>query len=419
MLDKVVDFDAFTAPMQELLRSVDKGECSYIVCSANPRRVGGVPTKNPRYLQDRPDLVHPMDRYVAEMGTRLFRAIPADQPVHIPVTAVLSGRRNNPPEPEKGIRGLAVHNPIHFQELPELFMDYISSLTGKSPSTTGAGSEGALTKGPFNMLRPAADLNSAFVGMVLTGYAGFSTAAGYIGPRYHCLHDISYLVPEVWCRLTPEERCPEWLRQQQCLEPIPEIKDAEGQPVQTSRLGYRITRRFVRRYFARVFDNPDKVFDDGILRPETQDMPAFIDGIRNICESHQKVARQYIEDGTIDELCPPLQALVTIMAEGTWRGLNESDAEFRAMFTKESMLSSDWYAERLRTQQQVDIARWQRHVDYLSHSLQQRIGLSSSQCKTVEQRLEVARRKLAEAQSPEYLKQLQGTIGATLLPTSR
>ena len=32
-------------------------------------------------------------------------------------------------------------------------MDFICSLTGKSPSTTGAGSEGALTKGPFNALR--------------------------------------------------------------------------------------------------------------------------------------------------------------------------------------------------------------------------------------------------------------------------
>jgi len=49
-----------------------------------------------------------------------------------------------------GIRPLAIYNPIHYQELPELFMDFICSLTGKSPSTTGAGSEGALTKGPFN-----------------------------------------------------------------------------------------------------------------------------------------------------------------------------------------------------------------------------------------------------------------------------
>ena len=40
-----------------------------------------------------------------------------------------------------GVRALAVYNPIHYQELPELFMDFVCSLTGKSPSTTGAGSE--------------------------------------------------------------------------------------------------------------------------------------------------------------------------------------------------------------------------------------------------------------------------------------
>jgi hypothetical protein len=59
---------------------------------------------------------------------------------------MLPGRRNNPPAP--GIKPLAVYGPIHYQELPELFMDFIASLSGKSPSTTGAGSEGALTKGP-------------------------------------------------------------------------------------------------------------------------------------------------------------------------------------------------------------------------------------------------------------------------------
>ena len=79
---------------------------------------------------------------------RLARDIPAEQPVHFPVNAVLAGRRNSPPDPEIGLPPLAVYNPIHYQELPELFMEFVSSLTGKSPSTTGFGSEGALTKAP-------------------------------------------------------------------------------------------------------------------------------------------------------------------------------------------------------------------------------------------------------------------------------
>jgi hypothetical protein len=45
-------------------------------------------------------------------------------------------------------------------------MDFICSLTGKSPSTTGAGSEGALTKAPFNALRPTVDLNNALVSYI-------------------------------------------------------------------------------------------------------------------------------------------------------------------------------------------------------------------------------------------------------------
>ena len=55
-------------------------------------------------------------------------------------------------------------------ELPELFMEVTCSMTGKSPSTTGAGSEGALTKGPFNALPPIIDLNNALVSFILTGH---------------------------------------------------------------------------------------------------------------------------------------------------------------------------------------------------------------------------------------------------------
>src|SRR5262249_38996720 len=163
----------------------------------------GKPTKNPRYLQIRPDLTAPRESYLAEVSMRLSRHLPPGRPVLTPVTAVLPGRRNNPPE--TGIRPLACYNPIHYFELPELFMEFICSMTGKSPSTTGAGSEGALTKGPFNALPPIIDLNNALVSYILTGHQAFVTAAGYVGPKVRVDHDISLLVPEVWCRMTVEE----------------------------------------------------------------------------------------------------------------------------------------------------------------------------------------------------------------------
>jgi hypothetical protein len=99
-----------------------------------------------------------------------------------PVNAVLPGRRNNPPD--AGVRPLCCYNPIHYMPLPELFMEFIASITGKSPSTTGAGSEGALTKGPFNALLPIHDLNSMLVSMLACDDHAFITAAGYVGP--HC-----------------------------------------------------------------------------------------------------------------------------------------------------------------------------------------------------------------------------------------
>jgi hypothetical protein len=80
------------------------------------------------------------------------------------------------------------------------FIDYICCVAGKSPSTTGAGSEGALSKGPCNAIGATADLNNMLVYMIFMQYAGFSSAAGYIGPEYRIDHGISFLVPELWCR---------------------------------------------------------------------------------------------------------------------------------------------------------------------------------------------------------------------------
>lgn len=411
MMDKVVDFDAFTPPMKKLLESVVNSDSGYIVCSDNPRRVGGVPSKNPRYLQDRPDVVRPMDRYVAEMGTRFWRKIPANKPVPLPVNAVLSGRRNNPPEQAKGIRSLAVYNPIHYQELPELFMDYVCSLTGKSPSTTGAGSEGALTKGPFNAVIPTADLNTALVSMILTGLGGFSTAAGYIGPNARFDHDISLLIPEVWCRMSPNERDPDYLISERLLEPIHDFTH-QGEMILASRLGYRITERFTRRYFGRVFDNPDKVFDKSILQPETQDLDSYADGVKYIVEAHQRSAQQYFDDGSIEKACPPLKALLTIMARGTYEGKTVRDAAIRNLFTRQSLLASDWYRERLMTKKIRDIKLWERHRDSLNTFIDDLVHPEPAVIETLKKRQQMVTAELNRVKRPEYLEDLVGTLGA-------
>lgn len=410
MVVKVTEFDRFTPPMQSMLRSGASGK-GFVVSSSQPRIVDGKPTKNPRYLQNRPDLMDPLSVYVAEQGTRLFQATPADRPVYLPVDAVLIGRRNNPADASAGIRPLAVYNPIHYQELPELFMDFVCSLTGKSPSTTGAGSEGALTKGPFNALRPIVDLNNALVSYILTGLSGFSTSAGYVGPKVRVDHDISLLVPEIWCRLSPTERDPRFLIAEGYLEPLEDFAH-EGETILASRLGYRITDRFVRTFFGRVFDNPAKVFDEAILKPETQSLPDFVDGIRNITEAQQRVALEYFEDGSIEDACPPLKALLTIMARGAYSGKDAHHPDVRGLFTRESLLSSAWYSQRLLAKQKQDVELWRRHEAYLRAFLEKASYQDESARLGLEARRRHAEQEHQRVSSPDYLNALVGTLGA-------
>ncbi len=402
-------FDAFTPPMQRHLVAAALRPEGYAACSANPRLVGGKPSKNPRYLQTRPDVSRPRDRYLANIGARLHRRIPPDREVVFAVHSVLSGRRNNPPEP--GVRPLCVYSPIHYQELPELFMDYICSLTGKSPSTTGAGSEGALTKGPFNALCATADLNNLLVAMLLTGYGGFSTAAGWIGPQHEVEHDVSVLIPELWCRLSADERDPIRMMAEGYLEPIADFVH-EGTAVLASRLGYRITAKFVRTYLGRVFDNPTAVFTDDLLKPELQDASVFADGVRNIVEAQQRVALSYFEDGSIATACPPIRVLLHIMAHGHFEGKDVHHPDVRALFTRAALVASSWYAERLALKQRRDVALWQRHVKRLSEFLVLPGHRDEVDRLRVADRLEQARAELQRVQAPEYLRSLTGTIGA-------
>src|SRR5215471_7137635 len=407
--ENVTLHSAFTEPMRAHVDAAAKRQSGFSACSAQPRIVDGKPSKNPRYLQVRPDKAKPRDRYVAETGARLYRRLPADQAVVFPVISVLSGRRNNPPD--DGIRPLCVYNPIHYQELPELFMDYVCSLTGKSPSTTGAGSEGALTKGPFNAICTTADLNNALVSMILCGYGGFSSAAGYIGPEYRVDHDISLLIPEIWCRLFPEERDPKSLIEAGHLEKLEDF-DYDGRRVLASRLGYRITRKFVHTFFGRIFDSPGAVFTDKVLRPEMQDQAVFADGVNNIVEAQERVALAYFVDGSIDDACPPLRALLTIMARGNFEGKDITHPAVRALFTRESMLESDWYKERLQIKQARDVQLWKRHVAALAEFLALPGHRDEAERLDVAGRLARARAELERVSSDAYLRDLHGTIGA-------
>jgi len=194
-------------------------EGEFFVSSDSLRiRTEGVSSKNPRYLQDRPDLQAPDQVYLANQAIKMSRKLDVKKPALFPVDAVIIGRRNNPADHESGIKALSIYNPLHFQELPEFAVDFVATLTGKSPSTTGFGSEGALTKSPFNAIRTTADLNNAITGYILTGHAGFSTACGFIGSETRVDHDVSYWIPELWSRLKTHEKNPQYLIDKGCFE---------------------------------------------------------------------------------------------------------------------------------------------------------------------------------------------------------
>ncbi len=412
IIEDAIVYDEFTEPMQKLIEQAAKERHpKFFVSSASPRLVEGKPSKNPRYLQLRPDLACPRDKYLAEMATRLQRRLALNEPVLTPVGAVVPGRRNNPPDTAARIRPLAVYNPIHFMELPELFMEYISSMTGKSPSTTGAGSEGALTKGPFNALPTIYDLNVTLVSYLLTGHSAFVTAAGYVGPHIRVDHDISLLVPEIWSRMTEQERDPQDMIAKGYLEKCQDFTH-DGKPVLASRLGHRITKQFVIHYFGRVFNHPHVVLTPEMLRPELQDLEIFVDGMDNIVGTHKRVAEQYFNDGTVEFACPPLKALLHIMARGSYEGKNLNSPEIRSLFTRRALQGSDWYRKRLLAKQRVDTALWQRHVDALQRFIANSNEVDEVYLLTIEDRLMDARAHFRRVSSDTYLEELQGTLGA-------
>ncbi len=410
-MEDAIGYTSYTEPMRSLIRAAAEGGNTsprYFVSSAHPRIVDGKPTKNPRYLQLRPDVGNPVATYLGELGTRLHRGIGPGAPLVTPVNVMAPGRRNNPRE--KGVRPLAVFNPIHFMELPELFMEFISSMTGKSPSTTGAGSEGALTKGPFNALPPIIDLNAALISLILTGHDGFVSAAGYVGPKVRVDHDVSMLIPEVFSRMNVSERDARALIADGCLEKIEDFQH-EGKTVLASRLGYRITTRFVRIYFGRVFNHPHVVFTDEMLRPELQDLETFVDGMDNIVTTHKRVAEAYFADGGVSMAIPPLAALLHIMANGSYEGKSLSSPEVRALFNREALLKSDWYKARLEAKQKVDLTLWRRHVQYLEQYLDHPSYQDSIGRLNLKQRFEHAKEVLKSLESPAHKASLQCTLG--------
>ncbi|GIQ83967.1 hypothetical protein KIPB_005373, partial [Kipferlia bialata] len=394
MAEDVILMDKYSQPMRDLVAHQTSDECTRELCviSSKPRIVDGKPTKNVRYLQDRPEWRSPMGRYVAEVCGRLERGIEVDAPLNCPVGVVLPGRRLNPAA--DGNRPLAVYSAFHYQELPELFADLMASPSGKSPSTTGAGIEGPLTKGPFNCMPAVLDLNAALLSLIMTGDPCFTTAAGFIGSKFRVDHDISLLVPEVLARMTDEERQPQFLIDHGYLEKVDDFEH-EGKLVKASRLGYRMTKKMVSVFFSRIFANVDGLFPEEALRPEQQSMDEFIAGVEHVLECQETVSQQLIDSNAVVDAIEPLKAIIYCVATGSYNGMKMDHPEIRKLFDRDTVLASPWYHEMLINKQCFDAAKLKSGMQYLSAFMKGPHASETSERLHLQDRLNTVNKRLA------------------------
>jgi len=211
--------------------------------------------------------------------------------------------------------------------------------------------------------------------------------------------------------MTPAERVPARLIAEGHLERCTDF-DHKGRRVYASRLGWRITARFVQTFCGRVLGNPSALFDNEYLRPETQDLDVFADGVDNIVTAMKEAAEHYFADGSIEQAVPPLKALLHIMRDGTWEGHGSDHPAFRALFTREAMLASDWYKARLEAQQEIDSHLWERHARYLEKFLQRANYADVADQLHIREKLDRVIAQTRTVRDPAYLGQLKGTLGA-------
>jgi hypothetical protein len=265
------------------------------------------------------------------------------------------------------------------------------------------------------MLLPVYDLNNALLSYILGDYNVYTTPAGHIGSNIRVDHDISMLVPEIWSRLKESERNPEKLIREGSLEKIEDF-EYNGVHVPAGRLGYRITEVFCYKYLGKIFDEPQSIFSEDILRPETQGMEAFVDGVLNIVNGHKKAALNYFQDGSIEEAIPPIKALLHIMVYGEYEGMTLESKEIRDLFKRENVISSDWYTERIKNKQKIDIQLMEKMIDNLESFTSNPINASVIKEFRYDERLKKAKEVKAYYQTDAYLEELKGSIGAAAFP---
>jgi hypothetical protein len=215
--------------------------------------------------------------------------------------------------------------------------------------------------------------------------------------------------------MSPQERDAHSLISEGALEKVSDFEH-DGTVVAASRLGYRITDKFAAKYFGRIFLHPHMVLTPAMLRPELQDAAIFAESVATIVTTHERVARSYFDDGTISLAIPPLRALLEIMANGaSAEGWTLESPEFRTMFSRESVLASDWYAARLDAKQAAASGRADAGLAAIEKFVSTPGNEEPTERLDMPARVAAAQAEAARLASSQYRDRLVGTTGNTPL----
>lgn len=391
------DFARFDPEMQEHLKSAPGGGRTFTVCSAKLRDLGGGKiTANPRYLQL--PRIHAGMREVLERK-RIVWGKPSTYPGDV---VEVRGMRTNRGENFAGVPALCAHTLLHYYPPILALLHAMTPVTGKSPSTDGVmGNEGAVTRKPFQSLLPVHDVEAQYVTMLLTGTPVFTSISNVCGP-YKIGQDFRQVAADIFAHMSTEERNPQFLIDNGYLLKMEDLNHM-GDSIPASRLGYRITSKFVREFFSRVFEMEDleRVFfrDEEWLDLAKQDEVSFSESVLNLAAAQKAAVAPYYQDGSYKLACTPVQALLDIVMYGEWQGKGLDHPDVQEMFTRDYLLQhSEYYASRLETFQQREMKR---------------LALILREGQLKENQVTVVKAELERVQSPEYRKSLVGTLGAS------
>jgi hypothetical protein len=90
----------------------------------------------------------------------------------------------------------------------------------------------------------------------------------------------------------------------------------------------------------------------------------------------------------------------------------EEHAGGALLFTREQVMDSGWYAERLRARQAVATRQWRSQPGYLERFLTKPNYASEAARLGIPVRLEAGRREYARVSSEHHREELRGTLGA-------